>query len=286
MFSFFSLYNKNMRKQKILTARKENANKSTYHRTLLLGGSLCYPGAILLCAEGALRSGVGYVTLGVDEKIYPYVVGKIKEVTYRFVFEEARDNDFNEYASIVFGNGMEKSEKNRNLLKEILNKYHGILLIDASGLDLLKEIGLERLLDTKAKIILTPHMGEFHRLFGIGIENKKATDLEKEVMELADDYHMVLVLKDAQSVIGDGKNFAVVTNGNSGLAKAGSGDVLAGFLGGLYAHVEASPFDIACFGHEIFSAAAEELAKKISLHSFKASEVAEEIGVVLKKRGL
>ena len=272
--------------KKVLKPRKKYANKGTYKRVLLIGGSLSYVGSILLCAEGALRSGAGYVTLGVTKEIYPYVAGKKEEVTYQLIDDldvlSIKDN----YASIVFGNGINNDEKMQKILLDLLSLYEGRLVIDATGLDALKTIGLDKLENSKAQVILTPHMGEFKRLFDVEIEGKRAKDLVSDLNALASKYKIVIVLKDSQSCISDGNKVYKVKSGNAGLAKAGSGDVLAGLIGGICAYSESSLFDIACAGHEILSGASDLLAEKISLHSFIASEVAKKIGIFLKEQGL
>ncbi len=269
--------------KKVLQKRDSSANKGTYKKTLIIGGSLSYIGSILLASEGALRSGVGYVTLGVRKEIYPYVAGKIEEVTYK-ILENGYEDIYDTYSSIVFGNGIEKDEFSKKLLSDILSNYEKRLIIDASGLDLLKEIGLDVLKNSKAQIIVTPHMGEFTRLFEIDMKNKTPKEKENELIKLANEYKVVIVLKDAESLISEGKHIYKIKCGNAGLAKAGSGDVLAGLLGGLCAFSTASTYEISCVGHEIFSCAADRLKEKLSLHSFKASEVAYEIGIYLKEK--
>lgn len=275
-----------MKIKNVLKPRQKNANKGTYKKVLLIGGSLPYAGSILLCAEGALRSGVGYVTLGVFHELYPFVVGKIPEVTYLLLDDFDVSSIKDSYPSIVFGNGMSNDQNSQKILTDLLEYFEGRLVIDATGLDILKSIGLERLENTKAQVILTPHMKEFSRLFDINIENKTARSLSNELNSLASKYKAIIVLKDSQSCISDGKRIYKVKGGNAGLAHAGSGDVLAGLLGGICAYCTSSLYDIACAAHEILCSASEVLEERISLHSFKATEVAEKIGVVLKNKGL
>lgn len=274
----------------VIKKRDANANKSTYGRTIIIGGSFSYPGSILLAASSSLQSGVGYVALGVEKKIYPIVACHIKEVIYEVLSSFDNKKQLNKiiekYDSIVFGNGIENNKYSQKALKYILNKYNKRLLIDATGLSVLKTIGLEELLNTKSQVIITPHMKEFSRLFDIDIANKKAQDLTVETKKLARKYHLCIVLKDANSLITDGNNFYFITSGNAGLAHAGTGDVLAGFIGGILAYSKESLLNISFFAHDIFSLASTYVAKEKSLHSMQPSDIINALGIVLKKEKL
>ncbi len=274
----------------ILKKRDEKANKGTYGKVIIIGGSLPYIGSVLLASLGASKSGVGYVALGIEKKLYPYVAGKIYETIYEILssFSDIKTlkKIVNKYNSIVFGNGIENNKKTKKALEFILNNYDKKLLIDATGLSILKSLNINILLKTKAKVILTPHLKEFSSLFDIDITNKNALDLTNEAKKIARKYHITLVLKDFNSYITNGDKFYVVTSGNAGLAHAGSGDVLAGFIGGLLAFCDSDNVDIAFFGHHIFSLSAKYLAKDISLHSMSPVEVCNQIGYVLKKEKL
>ncbi len=274
----------------VMKKRDANANKSTYGRTIIIGGSFSYPGSILLAASGALQSGVGYVTLGIEKKLYPIVACHIKEVTYEIFSSFNNKKQLNKvmsrYDSIVFGNGIENNKHTQSALKYILDKYEKRLLIDATGLEILKSVGLIELHNTKAKVMITPHMKEFSFLFDIDLMNKRAKDLSVETKKLARKYHLCIVLKDANSLITDGNSFYIITTGNAGLAHAGTGDVLAGFLGGILAYSKDSLLNIGFFGHDMFSLAAGYVAKEKSLHSIQPSDVINAIGLVLKKEKL
>ncbi len=274
----------------VLLPRNKIANKGDYKKTLIIGGSLNYPGSVLLCAEGALASGTGYVTLGILKEIYNVVACKIKEVTYE-VFEKfynpvQLDELFRKYSCIVFGNGIKNNVDSQRTLEYILYNYRGKLLIDATGLDVLKSIGLLLMIRFKGKLLLTPHLKEYERLFNINTNDKCATDLIDDVALKVQKFDITILLKDFKSVVIGSTGNYIINNGNPGLAKAGSGDVLAGFIGGLLSFSDAEVDQIAYFGHTIFSLASEELAKETSLHSFVISDVAKKIGVVLKNKGL
>lgn len=221
-----------------LLIRKEDSNKGTYGKTIIIGGSINYPGSIVIASSAALKCGVGYVCLGVTKSVYNRVACVNPEVIYE-VFED--DNFYDEkvltkclkYSSILFGNGIVDSKK-EEALDFLLSNYKGKLIIDAGGLDALKNIGLNKLKESSAKIVLTPHLKEFERLFEVNVTNKHAIDLKDKCYSLAKEYNIVIDLKDHESIITDGVNSYLINNGNAGLAKAGSGDMLAGMIGKFY----------------------------------------------------
>lgn len=272
----------------VIQKRKIDANKATYGRTIIIGGSISYPGSILLAASACLKSGTGYVALGIEKKIYPYVVCKIKEVIYEvfpsFNNKKKLKRIVQLYDSIVFGNGIENKKNTQKALNFILKYYTKKLIIDATGLEILKEIGLDKLKKTKAQVIITPHLKEYSRLFASSIDNKSAQDLSIQVKKYAKKYSICIVLKDYRSVITDGITYYVITSGNAGLAHAGTGDVLAGFLGGIASYSKAPLCDIAYFAHDIFSLTSAFLVKKEkSLHSIQPEDIINTLAIILKK---
>lgn len=264
------------------------SNKGTYGRVFLLGGSVDYPGSLLLAATGSLAVGAGYVTLGVSPEVYSAVAAKIPEVTYR-VFEGDIEKDLSvalQASTIVFGNGLTNFERGAELLGYLLENYSGFLVVDAGGLDAIKLLGLDHLKKARPRVVLTPHLGEFGRLFDLDVKGRRARDFTPVVSDLARSCRSVIDLKDAVSVVSDGKVTYIVDRGNAGLAKAGSGDLLAGMIGGILAYTESPPVEAVAAAHTLMGLAAERLAETKSLHSFKATEVAATVGSVLKSLGV
>lgn len=270
-----------------LKIRKSDSNKGTYGKALIIGGSINYPGSIVIASSAALKCGAGYVCLGVNKSVYERVACINPEVIYEIF---ADDNFYDEklltkclnYSSILFGNGIVNSKK-EEALDYLISNYKGNLIIDAGGLDALKNIGLDKLKSSNAKIVLTPHLREFQRLFNVDITNKSAFDLKEKCKALAKDYNVVIDLKDCKSVITDGVNSYFIDNGNAGLAKAGSGDMLAGMIVSFAAYMNCSLLDIVSISHFIMNEACKSTSKSISLHSVTASDVIDKIGFTIKK---
>ena len=163
-----------------LINRKANAHKGSYNKVLIIGGSKEYQGAQLIVAHAALRSGVGQVRMLIHQDniinfVYP-------EVTYMEYNEENFVETINkEFKAIIFGNGSKVTPFYINLLKTLIIKYNGDLVIDATGFDILKECGLDILKENrKNNIFITPHIGEFKRLFSIKQNSNDVLDFAND----------------------------------------------------------------------------------------------------------
>ena len=226
----------------IFQKRKRNVNKGNFGKVCIFGGSICFPGSVLLSYNGlsALRVGVGYSNLAVPKSISQNYSLFVPECTLTpiddkdgfFVFNKENIEKLFKYDSIVFGMGVGVSEEIYKILSYLIKEYSGNLIIDADGLNALAKYGVEILLEKKCNIILLPHLKEFSRLSKIDIN-----DIFENIVSLAKDfafkYNIVLVVKSATTIITNGDKVFLNTTGSSGMAKGGSGDVLAGMIGAL-----------------------------------------------------
>jgi len=150
------------------------------------------------------------------------------------VHERTSVDDFLERATaVVLGPGLGTSPDAKRLVRDLMGKIELPLVIDADGLNILAEEGLE--LAAKKKVVLTPHPGEMARLSGLSIADIQADRVEV-ARSFAKKWGLVLVLKGARTVVAgpDGTVFVNPT-GNPGMATGGTGDVLAGMIGSLLA---------------------------------------------------
>jgi NAD(P)H-hydrate epimerase len=114
----------------------------------------------------------------------------------------------------------------------LLENFEGNLLLDADALNSISKYGVDVLKSHKCNLIITPHLKEFERLSNISLEEIKK-DYIKVAKDFANKYNLIINLKNDVSVITDGKEVFINTNGNAGLAKGGSGDLLSGITLGL-----------------------------------------------------
>ena len=215
-----------------LPRRPRNAHKGEFGKLFLLAGSEGYTGAPVLAARAALRSGAGLVYLGVPREIYPIVAVKCDEAMpfplpedCSAILERARSCD-----TALIGPGLGRAPETQALVLRLLAGLDCPVVLDADGINALA--GHIDILDKRqAPTVLTPHEGEFGRLTGCALPVR---DRLSAAREFARDHRCVLVLKGQGTVTAapDGSAWINAT-GNPGMAKGGSGDVLAGMIAGL-----------------------------------------------------
>jgi NAD(P)H-hydrate epimerase len=226
-----------------LKPRMNFSNKGTYGYVGIMGGSSNYPGALRLAnlGECSLRSGCGVSRLIVAEEIYDLIfnnvletiVAKIPSRNGKMIFdEEAIKNALKGLKVLSVGVGWGESSEYEKILEYILLNYDIPVIIDADGLNTLAKMDLNILNDCRAKVILTPHLKEFSRLTNYSI----AEILEKTLeccAAFVDKYNVTLLLKGPTTIVIDKNDIYLINTGNSGMATAGSGDVLTGIITGL-----------------------------------------------------
>ena len=225
--------------------RKHFSNKGTYGYPVLIGGSLPYSGAIRLAAmaNAAMRAGCGIARVAAPRSLCPLVASAVLESTLiplpeagnGLLFEEAVFYDLSEKAKVIaFGMGLGHTEETEKALAYLLERYTGILILDADGLNALAAMGVGLLDKASCRVILTPHPGEFARLTGTSVPEVLSSPIPM-AQAFAAAHRVLLLLKGATTVITDGETVYLTDRGGPGMATAGSGDVLSGILASLCA---------------------------------------------------
>lgn len=215
--------------QKMLPRREPTAHKGTNGHLLVIGGAPGMYGAPALAALGALRTGSGLVTVAVDD--LARFVDKPRE-TMAVELEDALQR-LDDYRAVVVGPGL-GAESGLEVMKAVVASANRPLVIDADGLNALAQ-NMELMKEIRVPAVLTPHPGEMARLTGL-----ETRAIQKDRLNVARSYaekwQKIVVLKGARTVIAlpDGRIYLNLT-GNSGMATAGMGDVLAGMIGSLMA---------------------------------------------------
>jgi NAD(P)H-hydrate epimerase len=294
--------------QSWLPERPRLSHKGTFGRALIIAGSVNYPGATALAAKGAYRCGAGLVTLAVPEPIYRPLVSTITEATWivlphdqGVVSQEAVDilqplmKDFD---ALLVGPGFGTEKSTERFIRKLFGAKRGgeaigfvehndgmepiglpPLVLDADGLKLLKPID-QWYTYLSQGAVLTPHPGELSVLTGIPINEIQANRREI-ALEQAQAWGHILVLKGAHTLIAhpDGRSM-VCPIATSALAKAGTGDVLAGVIVGLLAQ-GLEPYQAACLGVYLHARAGEIAADIFqTTASVLASDVADALADV------
>lgn len=280
-----------------LPERKKDGNKGTFGKVLVIAGSKTMCGAAIMAAKSVFRVGAGMVRIITDlanresiQKTLPEAMLTIYDST-RWM-DETPDDAFAEELKkalswadcILIGPGIGTSVTAKWLLHNCLQKSTLPMVIDADGLNLLAEEKEEYLSEMLAghRVILTPHLGEFSRLYGCSIGEAKEMLLSYP-KQLADKINGTVVCKDARTVVAmpDKQELYVNTFGNSGMATAGSGDVLAGVITGFLAQgMEADK--AAVTGVCLHSMAGDRAAGMLGERSMMATDIIEQITELLK----
>lgn len=268
----------------VVPRRKRNSHKGDYGRCAIVAGSERYTGACYLATLGCLRAGAGYTTLFAPESVVKAMYFQCPEALLvaicqggRYAFNEARMLDLLGYSSIVYGSGMGVDGDVAKGLVFLLENYTGKLVIDADGLNALVDYGaLPLLKKAKCEITLTPHLKEFARLSEQTVEEIKKAGLYAP-RAFAKQYGVNVLLKSAVSILTDGARTLVNTAGCAGQAKGGSGDVLAGVIGGLCAS-GLSAFDGALAGAYLVGKSAELGAQRQGEYSLLATDICAGLG--------
>lgn len=215
---------------------------------LILGGSESMPGAPALSGLAALRSGAGLVTIATSREAHPITAGFSPAlmtaplpssngqiaVTYEYLQPLLERAD-----CVALGPGLGQSEALRVLVTRIYHEFPGPVVVDADGLNNLAAAKANWSHHAGPRI-LTPHLGEFQRLLPADPPAPKNHPADSEAarriaLDFAQQHQVVLLVKGPATLVTDGTETVFNTTGNSGMATAGSGDVLTGIIAALSA---------------------------------------------------
>lgn len=211
-----------------LPRRRPEAHKGTQGHLLVVGGSPGMTGAPVLAGLASLRSGAGLVTLGVRDGL------DLPEKPLELMVKPWSRLQWDDYDAIVVGPGLSTVPDGMELLATVLRLTKPCRLLDADALNLLAQ-SPQWWAKAKGPLVLTPHPGEMARLCGLSTGAVQANRLGL-VKEKAKEWGVTLVLKGAATLVGNGDEpIYINSTGNPALATGGTGDVLAGMIGGLLA---------------------------------------------------
>lgn len=258
--------------------RPADSNKGTFGRLLVIAGSKGMSGAAYLSALAAYRVGAGLVKIltapenrVILQILLPEAIVDVLEFSEDFRLKVKKNCEWAD--AIVAGPGIGQGEEAEALTEAVLSIAQVPVVLDADGLNAVsRKVQLKK--HFAGKVIVTPHMGEMARLTKKTIQELKA-DRVQAAQEYAADTGAVCVLKDASTVIADREGRVYINpSGCSAMAKAGSGDVLAGVIGGLLAQ-NMTRTEAAAFGAYIHGLAGERAAGKWGEHALLAREMTE-----------
>ncbi|MCX7642075.1 MAG: NAD(P)H-hydrate dehydratase [Elusimicrobiales bacterium] len=279
--------------RKIFPKRNDKSHKGDFGKVIICGGSFSMPGAVYFASVSSLKVGCGLVYIFVPSSIKDNISISLPE---SIVFS-GRGKDFFSLKDvdiflklvedispdlIVFGPGIGRENKSQNFIIEVIKNIKKPFLLDADGLNaisLSKNISI-----LKEKLaILTPHIGEAKRFFDIDEPKKLAQKLSNET-------DCIVVLKYFNTIVLDSNNFFILDAPNSGLSKAGSGDILSGLIGGIWAQKgkiygfdKNSAFEAAVCGVFLHSICGKLSSEKLTPYGVIARDIVDFIPDAIKK---
>lgn len=266
---------------KLLRPREEFCSKADFGSALLIAGSYGMMGAAVLSARGALRSGAGKVTVYSPRCGYEAVQSAVPEAMFAAANSDISINEIRlnrPYDAIGIGPGIGTSEQTMVALERFLASYDRPLVIDADALNCIAS--RQNLMNhVPVMSILTPHAGEFDRLFG---QQANAEARLVKAIELARQHNVLIVLKGRYTTIvrPDGRLY-FNSSGTPAMATPGSGDVLTGVITSLLAQGY-RPEVAALAGVYIHGVAGEMAAESEGTYGVTASDIAANIGRAIK----
>lgn len=263
--------------------RPNYSNKGTYGKILIIAGSKDISGAAVLCAEAAFRVGAGLVRVFTAEQNRQIIQRLLPEAmvnTYDVHHFNMKSLEAClKWCNVVaIGPGIGTGVIQKNMIEKVL-EYNLPTVIDADGINNISED--ERLKKKLHKnVVITPHLGEMSRFLNIPVE-EIASNLIKYGREVNYKYNINCILKDARTVITTEQETFVNLSGNSGMATAGSGDVLTGIVAALIG-IGVEFNNATVLAPYIHGLAGDKAMEYVSKTSMMATDIIEGIKILFK----
>ena len=269
---------------KLLPSRMMNSHKGSYGKVLMITGSPGMAGAAFLSACAAYTVGAGLVQIYTASENRLALQELLPEaiISCYDSYDDSQLSHLLDWADVVcIGCGLGMGQISEKILKNVLKNVSCPCVIDADGLNLLSR-NIELLNQCCAPVILTPHMKEMSRLTGYSVQELK--DNRRELLrKYTEKVHAVCVLKDSRTLVKAPEGRLMInTTGNAAMAKAGSGDVLAGMITGLMAqHMRLD--DAAVLGVYLHGLCGDHARKELGSYSVLAGDLLKMLGRTLKE---
>ncbi len=275
------------RMSELLKERDRYGHKTSFGHTLLIGGSPGRLGALTMAARACHKMGTGLVTAATWEESLQGLLAKLPDETMAVGIRSQDVEKYREqlaqYSSIVVGPGLGLRAEGETVMRELLTHYQGPMIIDADALNLVADRDLHALLIARrAPTVLTPHPGEMARLLKLPKEEIVANPVHSLKQAVAKT-HCVVLLKGAATLISSPDDVLYLNHyPNDGMATAGSGDVLAGMIGGLLGQ-KMDAFEATQLGVYLHSLAGDLAAQAFGHRSMTAPDIIENIAHAFKE---
>jgi NAD(P)H-hydrate epimerase len=285
---FFLPTSENLRT--LLPARKPWGSKFDHGVAAMLCGSKGMAGSAALASIAALRTGCGMVHLASPQSAIPALSAMLKEIVLHALAEtDTGTPAFDAFGSITdlaktsqclcIGPGISHEEETGRLVRELVKNLDLPIILDADGINAFRG-RVPEMKDRSSRLLITPHKGEWTRLFGALTDNP--IDAVKTLKEKAREYTMTILYKGSPTLVADphGKAY-LLPFGNSGMATAGCGDALSGIISSLVAQ-GCGLTDAAIVGAYIHGEAGNAARNEFGEYSMIAGDIVDNIYKAIK----
>ncbi|MGN1203078.1 MAG: NAD(P)H-hydrate dehydratase, partial [Eubacterium sp.] len=219
--------------------RDKNAHKGSFGHQLNICGSYLMPGAAVICAKSALKTGVGLLKCAFPKSLYSVMTAHMTQPIFKPLCENeektisigAMNDVFDELKwanSIAIGCGLGNNDDTQVIAGQVIKSSEVPVVLDADGINAVAPF-IDIIKDKKAPLIITPHPAEMARLINESVDYVQSNRIEV-AKAFAKENDVIVVLKGANTVVTDGRAVFINTNGNAGMAMGGTGDMLTGMI--------------------------------------------------------
>ncbi|MDE5793361.1 MAG: NAD(P)H-hydrate dehydratase [Muribaculaceae bacterium] len=268
---------------KLLRQRNPFSAKRDYGSVMMFAGSLGMMGAAVLSAKAALKSGAGLVTVHAPRTGLVILQTAVPEAMFEPDRNERVISDMSlhhTHQAVAVGPGLGTNDLTVNALEALLKTCKSPMVLDADALNcIVKRPSLLSMLPPRT--IITPHIGEFDRLFG---DQPSSEQRLKKAIEVSKHYEIIIVLKGHYTMIvrPNGTQYVYFNStGNAGMATAGAGDVLTGVIASFLAQ-GIQPENAAALGVFIHGKAGDIASEEIGEYGVIASDISDRLGRAIK----
>lgn len=269
--------------------RTKNSHKGSFGRQLNICGSYFMPGAAVICAKAALKTGVGLLECVFPKSVYPVMTSHLTQPIFKPVCENESKtisigamNDvtesLNRADAVAVGCGLGNNDDTQVITSQIIKNASVPVVLDADGINSVVPF-IDIIKDKKAPLVITPHPAEMARLIGESTEYVQSNRIDT-AKAFAKENECIVVLKGANTVVTDGRQVFVNTTGNAGMAMGGTGDMLTGMIASFIAQ-GLSPLQAAKSAVYIHGLCGDITAEELSQRGMTVDDMLSLLGALM-----
>lgn len=277
--------------KKAFSPRDFNSNKGSFGHELNICGSYLMPGASVICANAALKSGVGLLKCAFPKSIYPVMTSHLTQPIFKPLCENSAKTvsigalgdimeDLKWANSVLVGCGLGNNDDIQVVVDQVIKMSEAPIVLDADGINAIVPF-IDILKDKKAPVVVTPHPGEMARMIGESVDYVCSHRLDV-AKAFAKDNDVIVVLKGANTIVTNGEDVFFNITGNPGMAMGGTGDMLSGIIASFIAQ-GLTAFDAAKAGVYIHGRCGDICAEELSVRGMTVDDMLSVLSALMSE---